>query len=41
MPFTYEYPHPAVTVDTVLFSFGEDGLEVLLIERKGDPFKGA
>lgn len=40
MSFTYAYPHPAVTVDTVIFSPGGKGLEVLLIERKRDPFAG-
>ncbi len=41
MAFTYEYPHPAVTVDIVLFGY-EPGspLEVLLIERASDPYKG-
>lgn len=41
MPFTYEYPRPAVTVDTVLTTIGERGeLRVLLIERGNDPYAG-
>ena len=40
MPFTYEYPHPAVTVDCIIFALHEDDLKVLLIQRNGDPFKG-
>lgn len=41
MPFSYEYPRPAVTVDTVLATIGERGeLRVLLIQRKNDPFGG-
>lgn len=39
MPFTYEYPRPAVTVDTVLATINGAGkLRVLLIERGNDPF---
>jgi 8-oxo-dGTP diphosphatase len=38
---TYEYPHPAVTVDCVVFGLDEaDDLKVLLIERKVPPFEG-
>ena len=41
MPYTYEYPHPAVTVDCVIFGFTRDTtLEVLLIKRLDEPFKG-
>lgn len=37
----YEYPRPAVTVDTVLATVGSRGeLRVLLIERARDPFAG-
>ena len=41
MPFTYDYPRPAVTADTVLFAMRAEDLAVLLIKRKGTPFKGA
>jgi 8-oxo-dGTP diphosphatase len=40
MPYTYEYPHPSVTVDMVVFTLRGDDLAVLLIKRKNDPFKG-
>lgn len=38
--YTYEFPRPMVTVDTVVFSPGENGLDVLLIKRKNPPFRG-
>lgn len=42
MPYTYDYPRPAVTVDSLIFSVDPDkGLEILLIERANDPFKGS
>lgn len=40
MPYTYEYPHPAVTVDAVVFGFDDADLKVLLIQRDGPPFRG-
>ena len=40
MAFTYEYPHPAVTADIVIFSIRDGVLNVLLIERLLDPFQG-
>lgn len=40
MPFTYDYPHPAVTVDIAIFSLRNDALNVLLIKRAGEPFRG-
>jgi 8-oxo-dGTP diphosphatase len=40
LPYCYRYPHPAVTVDCVVFGLGEHGLQVLLIQRKHDPFGG-
>lgn len=41
MPYTYEYPRPALTVDCVIFGY-ESGrpLQVLLIQRAHDPFEG-
>src|SRR3954468_9620284 len=39
MPFTYEYPHPAVTVDAVVFGYDEADLKVLLIQREQAPYK--
>lgn len=38
MSFTYSYPRPCVTSDIVIFSPEEEGLEVLLIQRKNEPF---
>ena len=47
MTFTYEYPRPSVTVDCVVFGVGHDAdpsggeeLQVLLVERAAEPFKG-
>lgn len=42
MPYTYDYPRPAVTVDCVVFGLdlAADDLKVLLIQRKKDPFAG-
>ncbi len=41
MPYTYEYPRPALTVDCIIFGFDNDVLKLLLIERGHDPFKDA
>ena len=51
--YSYQYPHPAVTTDCVVFGYDvapEDreskkknkrmALQVLLIERGGEPYKG-
>src|SRR6516164_5213384 len=44
MPFTYEYPHPAVAVDIALFTVAGQlqdlRLQVLLIARREKPFQG-
>ncbi|MCB0572508.1 MAG: NUDIX hydrolase [Phaeodactylibacter sp.] len=41
MPYTYEYPRPALTVDCVIFGLEESSkLKVLLIQRAHDPFMG-
>ena len=39
--YTYRYPHPAVTTDCIVFGYDGLRLNVLLIERGGDPYKGA
>ena len=39
-PYCYEYPRPSVTVDIILFTFVENDLKVLLIERKHEPYSG-
>ena len=36
--YSYRYPRPAVTADTLVFS--SDRKEILLIRRKNDPYKG-
>lgn len=38
--YCYKYPHPAVTTDCVVFGFDGKRLNILLIERGGEPFKG-
>ena len=40
MPFTYEYPRAALTVDCAVFGFDGERLKLLLIERGLEPFKG-
>lgn len=41
--YTYEYPRPSVTVDCIIFGYDaeKEDLQVLLIERGDDPFKGS
>lgn len=39
MSYTYKHPHPAVTVDGVVFGFDDADLKLLLIQRKLEPFK--
>ena len=38
--YSYNYPHPAVATDSVVFGFDGERLQVLLIERGIEPFKG-
>ncbi len=38
--YRYDYPHPAVTTDVVLFTLREGALSVLLIERRNPPYRG-
>lgn len=38
--YTYDYPRPMVTVDTVVFTVIEQDLKVLLVKRKLEPFEG-
>lgn len=40
MPFTYEYPRAALTVDCVVFGLDDEDLKVLLIQRDQEPFAG-
>ncbi|VAV90965.1 Nudix-related transcriptional regulator NrtR [hydrothermal vent metagenome] len=39
MSYSYEYPHPAVTTDIVIFTVKEGALNLLLIKRGEEPFK--
>jgi len=38
--YSYQHPHPAVSIDCAIFGLDEGELKVLLIERKHEPFKG-
>lgn len=38
--FCYKYPHPAVTTDCVIFGFDGTRLQVLLVQRGIEPYKG-
>jgi O-acetyl-ADP-ribose deacetylase (regulator of RNase III)/ADP-ribose pyrophosphatase YjhB (NUDIX family) len=38
--FEYQYPHPAITADCVVFGIDEKDIKVLLIQRKNAPYKG-
>jgi 8-oxo-dGTP diphosphatase len=40
MPYTYEYPRPTVTVDALLLRAVDQHLQILLIERRREPFVG-
>lgn len=40
MPYTYEYPHPAVTVDVAVFTAVAGVLNVLLVQRRQWPHTG-
>jgi len=38
--YTYNYPHPAVTADCLVFACTDEGMKLLLIQRKNEPCKG-
>jgi 8-oxo-dGTP diphosphatase len=38
--FSYKFPRAALTVDAVVFSKEKNSLEILLIQRKHEPWKG-
>ena len=40
MAYTYDYPHPAVTADVVVFTVHDDALAALLVRRSLPPFEG-
>jgi 8-oxo-dGTP diphosphatase len=39
--YSYKYPHPAVTVDCVIFGLDGSELKLLLIERMLEPYAGS
>lgn len=39
--YKYEYPHPAVTTDIVVFTIRHEELKALLVKRADDPFLGS
>ena len=39
--YTYKYPHPAVTTDSVILGFDGSSINILLIERGLEPYKGS
>lgn len=39
MIYTYAYPRPSVTVDIIVLKEDKEDLQILLIERKNEPFK--
>ena len=39
MPYTYHYPRAAVTVDCLVYRQKNSAKEILLIQRKNEPFK--
>lgn len=40
MNYSYEYPRPAVSADIAIFRNEGETIEILLIERKNEPFRG-
>ena len=40
-PYQYRYEHMAVTTDCVIFTFEDRQLQVLLVRRGAEPFKGS
>ena len=39
MPYTYDYPRPSLTVDCLIFGGEANQRQILLIQRKHEPFK--
>lgn len=38
--YTYKYPRPSVAADCIVFAWATNEIQVLLIQRKSEPFKG-
>ena len=41
MAHSYQYPRPALTADAVVFTIVREQLQLLLIQRGSDPFRGS
>ncbi|MDD9935053.1 MAG: NUDIX domain-containing protein [Myxococcales bacterium] len=41
MPYSYEYPRAALTVDCVVFGLDDEELKIMLIQRGQPPFEGS
>lgn len=39
--YSYQYPRPAVTADIVVLHRSAEGVKILLIERRNEPFAGS
>lgn len=39
--YCYDFPHPAVTADIVIFTIRDRKLKILLVRRAGEPYRGA
>lgn len=39
--YSYEYPRPALTADAMVLTFNGKGLEILMIQRGIEPYKGS
>ncbi len=39
-PTQQRYHYPAIAVDMIIFTMGDDDLQVLLVQRRGQPFAG-
>jgi len=37
--YCYQYPHPAVTTDVVVFTIRDQQLKLLLVQRAGEPYQ--
>ena len=38
--YTYDHPRPALTVDVVIFTLRDEQLQVLLVQRRSEPYAG-
>lgn len=40
MMYEYKYPRPALTADGVVFALERESIDVLLVQRRNDPYRG-